>query len=84
MPQDDVTTEDLLPVIGVTRETLYEWAAKRLLPRPRVATGPDGRQYGVWSGDALERARYVVDRLNEGAAISEIAAEVVGHWPRRP
>lgn len=82
-PRDHVTTEELLAVTGSTRDTLYEWVARRLLPRPRVTTGPDGEQFAAWSPDTLERVRYIVDRLGEGVGMGDISAGVAERWPRR-
>ncbi len=42
-----VTTDEMLAVTGSTRETLYEWVARRLLPRPGITTGPGGEQFAV-------------------------------------
>lgn len=40
-PRDHVTTEELLAITRSTRDTLYEWVALKLLPRPWLTTGTD-------------------------------------------
>ncbi len=82
-PRDHVTTEELLAVTGSNRDTLYEWVAKRLLPRPSITTGPAGDQYAVWPVEALERVRFIVGKTREGLAMDEIAALVEARWRRR-
>ncbi len=82
-PRDHVTTEELLAVTRSSRDTLYEWVARRLLPRPSITTGPGGEQYAVWPVDALERVRFIVGKSREGLAMDEIAALVEARWRRR-
>jgi predicted DNA-binding transcriptional regulator AlpA len=82
-PRDHVTTEELLAVTRSSRDTLYEWVVKRLLPRPSITTGPAGDQYAVWPAEALERVRFIVGKIREGIAIDEVVALVEARWPRR-
>lgn len=73
----------MLAVTGSTRDKLYEWAAKRLLPRPSVTTGPGGEQFAVWPAEALERVRFIVGKMREGIAMEDIAAALEQRGPRR-
>jgi predicted DNA-binding transcriptional regulator AlpA len=82
-PVEQVTTAELLAVSGSSRDTLYEWAAKRLLPRPNVATGPGGEQFAVWPVESLERVRFIAGQLRQGMAIEAIVALVEERRPRR-
>jgi hypothetical protein len=82
-PRDHVTTEELLAVTRSSRDTLYEWVVKRLLPRPSITTGPGGEQYAVWPVEALERVRFIVGKIREGIAIDEVVALVEARWRRR-
>lgn len=82
-PRDHVTTDELLAVTRSSRDTLYEWVAKRLRPRPRVATGPAGVQYAIWPEEALTRVRFIIGKLRGGVAMEEIPALVEARWPRR-
>ena len=78
-----VTTAELLAISGSTRDTLYEWVAKRLLPRPGVATGPGGEQFAVWPVEALDRVRFIVRALSKGIELNDVVALVEERWPRR-
>jgi predicted DNA-binding transcriptional regulator AlpA len=78
-----VTTEELLAVTRSSRDTLYEWVAKRLLPRPSITTGAGGEQFAVWPAEALERVRFIVGKTREGLAMDEIAALAEARWRRR-
>jgi hypothetical protein len=82
-PADHITTEELLAATRSTRDKLYEWVAMRLLPRPRITTGPDGGQFAVWPTDTVERVRLILDRLDTGATTVEIAELMHERWPRR-
>jgi len=80
---DHVTTEELLAVTKSTRDTLYRWVVMRLLPKPRVLTGADGRQFAAWSADSLERVRFIVGKEREGFTMVDITALVARRWPPR-
>jgi predicted DNA-binding transcriptional regulator AlpA len=81
--RDHVTTEELLAVTRSSRDTLYEWVARRLLPRPRIATGADGQQFAAWAPETLERVRFIVANQRRGLPIEDIAPLVEARWPRR-
>jgi len=82
-PRDHVTTEELLAVSRSSRDTLYEWVAKRMLPRPSITTGAGREQYAVWPVEALERVRFIVGKIREGLAMDEVAALVEARRRRR-
>jgi len=81
--REHVTTDKILALTGSTREMLYEWVAKRLLPRPGVTTGPGGEQFAVWPVEALERVRFIIAKVREGLAMDDVTALVEERWPRR-
>lgn len=82
--RDHVTTEDLLAVTRSTRDTLYQWVALKLLPRPWLTTGTDDRKLiAAWPPEALERVRFIVAKQRQNHSIDEIAALVENRWPRR-
>lgn len=82
--RDHISTEELLAVTGSTRDTLYQWVADKLLPRPWVTTATDGRPLAAaWSPEALARVRFIVSKQRQGLTIPEIAPLVDERWPRR-
>ncbi len=66
-----------------TRDTLYEWVAHKLLPRPWMTTTASRQLAAAWSREALERGRYIVSAQRKGLSLTEIAAHMQEHWPRR-
>ena len=82
--RDHIGTEELLAVTGSTRDTLYQWVADRLLPRPWVTVGTEGRPLAAaWSPDALARVRFIIAKQRQGLTMNEIAPLVDERWPRR-
>jgi DNA-binding transcriptional MerR regulator len=74
------TTDDLVRITGLTKDTMYDWADMGLLPAPEVIS--DGRR-GIksrWPIEALERARFVMARRAELLTLAEIAALVAEKW----
>jgi len=80
---DHVTTEELLAVTGSTRDTLYQWAAQKLLSRPQIATDACGRQFASWPSETLTRVRFIVASQRQGLTLEDIAPLVEARWPRR-
>lgn len=66
-----------------TRDTLYEWVAYKLLPRPWMTTTASRQLTAAWSPEALELGRYIVSAQRKGLTLTEIAAHMQEHWPRR-
>ncbi len=81
--RDHVTTEELLAVTKSTRDTLYEWVAQGLLPRPRIDADMSGRPFAARVPDALERVRLIVASLHGGQTKDEIIDLVNRRWPRQ-
>lgn len=82
--RDHVSTEELLAVTGSTRDVLYQWVAEKLLSRPWVTTGTDGRQLAAaWTPDTLARVRFILAKQRLGLSMDEIATLVDERWPRR-
>ena len=74
------TTDDLVRITGLTKDTMYDWADQGLLPAPEVIS--DGRR-GIksrWPIEALERARFVMAKRAELLTLAEIAALVAEQW----
>lgn len=72
---DAIATDRLVAEIGVTRATLYEWVAWKLLPRPMVMS-----RSTVWPPETLERARFIAERIDT-RTFEEIAELVRVRWP---
>lgn len=82
--RDHATTEELLAVIRKTRDTLYEWVARKLLPRPWVTAGTGDRQIvAAWAPETLERVRLIVASQRQGLTMNDIAVLVEARWPPR-
>jgi DNA-binding transcriptional MerR regulator len=79
---DHITTEDLLVITKVTRDTLYKWVAIRLLAKPRILTDSYGHQFAAWSSDSLARVRFVVAKRREGLSLDDVVA-LISHVQRR-
>lgn len=80
---DHVTTEELLAVTRTTRDVLYQWVAQKLLLRPWITTGADGRQLAAWAPGTLERVRFIVAKQRQGLTLEDIAALVEARRPPR-
>ena len=81
--RDHVTTEELLAVTKSTRDTLYQWVAQGLLPRPRIDADMSGRQFAAWVPDALQRVRLIIAGLHSGQTKDEIIDLLNRRSPRR-
>ena len=81
--RDHVTTEELLAVAKSTRDTLYQWVVQGLLPRPRIDTDENGRQFAAWVPDAPERVRLIMAGLHGGQTKDEIIDLINRRWPRQ-
>jgi hypothetical protein len=82
-PGEHVTTGELLAVRKSTRHTLYEWVAKRLLPRPGSQPDRAVSNPAVLPVEALERVRFIVSMMSKGMEINDVVALVEERWPRR-
>ncbi len=82
-PRGPVTTDELLAVSGSDRDTLYQWVARRLLPRPGfMRRTDDGQLIASWPLEALERVRFIVAK-RQHLTLDEIASLLQGRPPRR-
>lgn len=70
-----VTTDQLVAATGVSRETLYEWVSRRLLPRPQVSSTT-----ATWLPGTLERVQFVAEKLATHS-LEEISEMVRQRWP---
>lgn len=73
-----------MAVTGSTRDVLYQWVAEKLLPRPWLTAGTDGRPLAAaWTPETLTRVRFIVAKQHLGLTMDEIAGLVDERWPRR-
>ena len=75
VPEGPLTTDELVAATGVPRETLYEWVAWRLLPRPQASSTT-----ATWPPGTLERARFVAEKLAM-YTFEEVSQIVRRRWP---
>jgi len=83
-PRTYATNEEMIAVAKVSRDTLYKWVRDKMLPRPKI-TSSDGRgTRSLWPLEALERARFIVERRAEFHTMEEIKEMVLERWPPPP
>lgn len=73
-PAKDVTTQELLEILGIGRTTLYRWVARGLLLPPEGHD--DIPRYGGrarWPAAARDRAKRVRALVDEGYTLDAIA-----------
>ena len=82
-PRGPVTTDELMAVSGSDRDTLYQWVARRLLPRPGfMRRTDDGQLIASWPLEALERVRFIAAK-RQHLTLDEITALLQARPPRR-
>ncbi|MDC0676083.1 MerR family transcriptional regulator [Nannocystis radixulma] len=74
------TTDDLVRITGLTSVTMYDWADKGLLPAPEVVSDGSRGIKARWPFEALERARFVMQKRAEMHTLPEIAAMIAEKW----
>lgn len=72
---ETLSTDRLVAETGVPRETLYEWVAWRILPRPQVSSLGT-----TWPPGTAERVQFVAERLATHT-FGEISELVRQRWP---
>lgn len=77
------TNEEMTAITGVTRDTLYKWVRDKLLPRPKITSDGRGTR-SLWPLEAVERARFIVERRAEFHTMEEIREMVLERWPPPP
>jgi hypothetical protein len=60
-PRTYATNEEMVAVAKVSRDTLYKWVRDKMLPRPKITSDGRGTR-SLWPLEALERARFIVER----------------------
>lgn len=83
-PRTYATNEEMVAVAKVSRDTLYKVKlATRCCPDPKITS--DGRgTCSLWPLEALERARFIVERRAEFHTMEEIKEMVLKRWPPPP
>ena len=82
-PRTYATNEEMVALTKVSRETLSKWARDKMLPRPKVTSSGRGTR-SLWPLEALERARFIVERRAEFHTMEEIKELVLERWPPPP
>jgi hypothetical protein len=82
-PRNYATNEEMVAVAKVSRDTLYKWMRDKLLPRPKITSDGRGTR-SLWPLEALERARFIVERRAEFHTMEEIKEMVLERWPPTP
>lgn len=82
-PRSYATNEEMTTITGVTRDTLYKWVRDKLLPKPKITSDGRGTR-SLWSLEAVERARFIVERRAEFHTMQEIQEMVLERWPPPP
>jgi hypothetical protein len=73
----------MIAIAGVTRDTLYKWVRDKMLPRPKITSTGRGTR-SLWPLEAVERARFIVERRGEFHTMEEIREMVLERWPPPP
>jgi predicted DNA-binding transcriptional regulator AlpA len=82
-PKSYATNEEMIAIAGVTRDTLYKWVRDKMLPRPKITSTGRGTR-SLWPLEAVERARFIVERRGEFHTMEEIREMVLERWPPPP
>ena len=83
-PRTYATNEEMIAVAKVSRDTLYKWVRDKMLPRPKITSSNGRGTRSLWPLEALERARFIVERRAEFHTMEEIKEMVLERWPPPP
>ena len=79
-PGTYATNEDMIAITGVSRDALYKWVRDDLLPRPTITSDGNGT-VSLWSLEAVERARFIMEKRAQMYTLLEIKKMVQKRWP---
>ena len=65
------TTDELVEITHVERQTLRQWVRRGLLPKPKIVSDGNGVK-SRWPRSALERARFVTEMRAQLYSLDEI------------
>ena len=83
-PKTYATNEEMIAVAKVSRDTLYKWVRDKMLPRPKITSNNGRGTRSLWPLEALERARFIVERRAEFHTMEEVKEMVLERWPPPP
>jgi len=67
------STEDIMRAAGITRQTVYTWVRRGLLPAPtKVSQGSPGGVFNRFPAWAIDRARFISQRRAAGFTTDEV------------
>jgi DNA-binding transcriptional MerR regulator len=79
-PGTYATNEELIAITGVSRDALYKWVREELLPRPAITSDGNGT-ISLWPLEALERARFIMEKRAQMYTLLEIKKMIQKRWP---
>ena len=79
-PGTYATNEEMMAVTGVSRDALYKWVREELLPRPTITSDGNGT-LSLWPLEALERARFIMEKRAQMYTLLEIKKMIQKRWP---
>lgn len=73
------TTEELVAITNVERQTLRQWVKRGLLPPAKIVSDGNGVK-SRWPRVALEQARFIKEMRAQLYSLDEIKPMVVERW----
>jgi hypothetical protein len=73
------TTEELVAITNVERQTLRQWVKRGLLPPAKIVSDGNGVK-SRWPREALERARFIQEMRAQLYSLDEIKPMIVERW----
>jgi DNA-binding transcriptional MerR regulator len=73
------TTEEMVAVTNVERQTLRQWVKRGLLPQAKIISDGNGVK-SRWPREALERARFIMEMRAQLYSLDEIKPMIDERW----
>lgn len=73
------TTEELVAITNVERQTLRQWVKRGLLPPAKIVSDGNGVK-SRWPREALERARFIQEMRAQLYSLDEIKPMILERW----
>ena len=77
------TTEEMVAITNVERQTLRQWVKRGLLPPAKIVSDGNGVK-SRWSWIALEQARFIKEMRAQLYSLDEIQSMVRERWGTEP
>ena len=77
------TTEELVAITNVERQTLRQWIKRGLLPPAKIVSDGNGVK-SRWPRVALEQARFIKEMRAQLYSLDEIKLMIVERWGPHP